>query len=202
MTFVDASLENLLFEWSFQFGNWRILILPYFCSNYVQVVFTNPPATSGPVITAFTNAANRWSSILAGTNINSVSYSSNTFNQFGCGLTNNAAIPDGSTDRLIIAADIAPIDGAGNILGSAGPCARFSASVDRPAVLLPVLGAMTFDSADLASMESAGTLEDVILHEMAHVSCNSMCEAWRAVKMMGEFAGAWNRNAVGCGAGT
>ena len=28
---------------------------------------------------------------------------------------------------------------------------------------------MTFDSADLASLESSGSLEDVILHEMAHV---------------------------------
>ena len=100
----------------------------------------------------------------------SVSYSSDTFNDFSCGLTNNAAIPDGSTDRLIIAADIAPIDGAGNVLGRAGPCSRFSSTTGPSSVLVPVLGAMTFDSADLASLDAAGTLEDVILHEMGHVS--------------------------------
>lgn len=138
-------------------------------TDYVQVVFTNPPATTPAVTTAFNNAATRWSNILAGTNINSVVYSGNTFNQFSCGLTNNAAIPDGTTDQLFIAADIAAIDGVGNVLGSAGPCNRFSFSIDRPAVQLPVLGAMTFDSADLANMEAAGTLESVILHEMAHV---------------------------------
>jgi hypothetical protein len=35
--------------------------------------------------------------------------------------------------------------------------------------LLPVKGIMSFDTADLKDMQSAGTLKDVITHEMGHV---------------------------------
>jgi hypothetical protein len=55
------------------------------------------------------------------------------------------------------------IDGPGSILGQAGP-------VDlRPDSFLPATGVMSFDSADLAQMESDGSLVSVIVHEMAHV---------------------------------
>ena len=93
-----------------------------------------------------------------------------TFNDYGCFLDNDAFIPDINIDHLYIAADISPIDGVGNVLGSAGPCNAFLESVDRPFTFFPVFGAMTFDSADLADLEASGELEDVILHEMAHVS--------------------------------
>jgi hypothetical protein len=58
---------------------------------------------------------------------------------------------------------LAPIDGAGGILGQAGPC------IVRSSSRLPVVGVMTFDSADLATLEQAGQLDAVILHEMLHV---------------------------------
>jgi hypothetical protein len=55
------------------------------------------------------------------------------------------------------------IDGPGAILGQAGP-------VDlRPGSFLPATGVMSFDTADLAQMESDGSLVNVIVHEMAHV---------------------------------
>jgi hypothetical protein len=67
-------------------------------------------------------------------------------------------------DDLEIAATGPLIDGAGGILGGAGPRAlRQSGS------RLPYLGEMAFDSADLARMENDGTLLGVILHEMGHV---------------------------------
>jgi hypothetical protein len=66
---------------------------------------------------------------------------------------------------LDISATGAAIDGPGGILGSAGPTTGvFSASF-----LYANSGAMTFDSADLSSLEMSGALLDVILHEMAHV---------------------------------
>jgi hypothetical protein len=66
-------------------------------------------------------------------------------------------------DDVRIDAEGVQIDSAGMILGQAGP-------VDlRPGSFLPATGIMSFDSADLAQMESDGSLVSVIVHEMAHV---------------------------------
>ena len=66
-------------------------------------------------------------------------------------------------DDLLIIAEGKHIDGAGSILGQAGP------THIRPDTNLPARGIMSFDSADLASMEQDGTLINVIIHEMGHV---------------------------------
>ena len=67
-------------------------------------------------------------------------------------------------DDVIIFASIAAIDGPGQILAQAGPCAIRSSGTQ-----LPVVGVMEFDGADLASMAGQGSLQDVIMHEMMHV---------------------------------
>lgn len=64
----------------------------------------------------------------------------------------------------IMASGVA-IDGVGGILGQAGP----TYGLFLPTYVYATEGIMQFDSADLAFMEGAGTLFDVILHEMAHV---------------------------------
>jgi hypothetical protein len=89
---------------------------------------------------AFNNAANRWSQVITGDlpNVNGV-------------------------DDLLINANVSNIDGAGNVLGSAGPTWLRSDS------LLPFQGNMTFDSSDLATVEKNGNLDDLIFHEMGHV---------------------------------
>ena len=66
-------------------------------------------------------------------------------------------------DDVLILVEIVSIDGPGGVLGSAGPCTL------RSGTLLPAMGAMRFDQADLAAMQTSGELGDVILHEMAHV---------------------------------
>ncbi len=58
---------------------------------------------------------------------------------------------------------ISEIDGANGILGQAGP------TVLRAGSELPLTGVMEFDRADVERLEGAGSFEDVILHEMAHV---------------------------------
>ena len=68
---------------------------------------------------------------------------------------------------LNIDVNLAPIDGAGDILGSAGP--TFGKLGPEENYLYAAAGVMTFDTADTATLEAAGTLGDVILHEMAHV---------------------------------
>lgn len=67
--------------------------------------------------------------------------------------------------RLTIDASTPFIDGAGGILGQAGP-----QSVSRiGAFTYSTSGVMQFDSADMASMRADGSLVNVIEHEMGHV---------------------------------
>jgi hypothetical protein len=66
-------------------------------------------------------------------------------------------------DDLIIYVNLAPIDGPGQVLGSAGPCRL------RNSNLIPGVGVMTFDTADLPNLDAQGQLNNVILHEMGHV---------------------------------
>ena len=93
---------------------------------------------------AFAVAAARWSEIIVG-DLPPVRIGADTI------------------DDVLIEAEGVPIDGAGKILGQAGPTHL------RPVTNLPARGSMSFDSADLAQMEADGSLARVIMHEMAHV---------------------------------
>jgi hypothetical protein len=73
------------------------------------------------------------------------------------------ALTNRIVDDVLILVSLQPIDGAGNVLGSSGPC------YIRSAGKLPVLGLMKFDTADLDDIERAGQLQTVVLHEMGHV---------------------------------
>jgi Leishmanolysin len=98
---------------------------------------------------AFTAAADRWTRIIVG-DLPSV-------------------LVDGEViDDVVIRAQGVAIDGPGKILGQAGPTHLRPASAGA-AAFLPAKGIMSFDTADLANMETAGTLNDVITHEMGHV---------------------------------
>ena len=78
-----------------------------------------------------------------------------------CGLT--ASEDRIQIDDLVIVAAAESIDGPGQVLGRAGPCI---ARADSGA---PLVGVMIFDEADLETLESAGRLGAVFLHEMGHV---------------------------------
>ena len=98
---------------------------------------------------AFKAAANRWTKVIIG-DVPSV-------------LVGGEVIDD-----LLIEAQGVAIDGAGGILGQAGPTNLRPASAGMNA-FLPAKGIMSFDTADLAQMQADGTLLDVITHEMGHV---------------------------------
>jgi hypothetical protein len=111
---------------------------------------TNPtPAQQA----AFDAAAAAWTRLIVR---GGVPYA--VYEDAGCG-----DIRGETVDGVVIHAKLDSIDGAGKILGQAGPC------ILRDADLLPAQGIMAFDIADLAALESRGQLEEVILHEMAHV---------------------------------
>ncbi|QLY28069.1 leishmanolysin-related zinc metalloendopeptidase [Nocardia huaxiensis] len=80
-----------------------------------------------------------------------------------------SVVVDGEVvDDVLILAQGAEIDGAGQILGQAGPTHLRPAAAGA-AAHLPAKGIMSFDTADLAAMQDNGTLGDVITHEMGHV---------------------------------
>lgn len=121
----------------------------------IEIRFETPGATSAQ-LRAFDAAKTRWESVLVGELPDIPVVRSTGF----CG----AASPlDEVVDDLLILAEITTIDGPGGVLGSAGPC------LIRRGSDLPVLGQMKFDSADLAALEAAGALDEVVAHEMGHV---------------------------------
>lgn len=80
----------------------------------------------------------------------------------------NVLVEGDVIDDVLILAQGADIDGPSGVLGQAGPTFLRPPNAGA-AASIPAKGIMTFDRADLAQMEEAGTLNDVIVHEMGHV---------------------------------
>lgn len=97
-----------------------------------------------------------------------------------------ADLPDiNGIDDLQISAQVNAIDGAGGVLGSAGP------TFVRSGSNLPYQGQMQFDSADIAGMVSNGTLLKVILHEMGHVlGLGTLWSTFGFNSTVGQYTGA------------
>lgn len=106
----------------------------------------------------FSNAAARWEAIITGDVTNQPS------GNVAIGQCGNARAINETIDDVVIIVRLEPIDGPGQVLGSAGPCL-----VRNLPSGLPALGIMNFDTADLANLEAGGSFGDVILHEMGHV---------------------------------
>jgi hypothetical protein len=68
-----------------------------------------------------------------------------------------------TVDDLLLYVEFASIDGAGKVLGQAGPC------YIRGENSLPILGYLMLDTADLTRMEALGLLDDLVLHEIGHI---------------------------------
>lgn len=79
-----------------------------------------------------------------------------------CGIGGIPGITE-TVDDVVIDVIVQPIDGAGAILGAAGPCWV------RGSDFLTIYGIMFFDVADLGGIAAAGVLDEVIVHEMGHV---------------------------------
>lgn len=106
---------------------------------------------------AFAAAEARWEGIIAG-DLADLPLSKAAGS---CG-DNSPAINEW-VDDLLILVSFEEMDGPDGTLAAAGPCSI------RTANGLPILGVMQFDVTDIASVEAAGALSDVILHEMGHV---------------------------------
>lgn len=121
------------------------------------------PAMSAAQQALFTNAAARISGIIVGDVIDADARGG-TIDPAQCGVTGQPNLNE-IIDDVLIYASIQDIDGAGRVLAQAGPCfIRSTSSGDMTAV-----GTMQFDSADLGTLSGAGSLQEVITHEMMHV---------------------------------
>jgi hypothetical protein len=84
------------------------------------------------------------------------------FDMSRCGVQGGTTVTE-TVDDLVIFAMVAPIDGVGRVLASAGPC------VLRTQSGFPLIGIMRFDADDIGNLASNGRLPAVVLHEILHV---------------------------------
>ena len=125
-------------------------------SSYnIVVQFVGTPTQSQRE--AFAEAQNRWESLIVG------DLADIPLNAAADECDTGLPAVNQTIDDLLILVRLEPIDGPGDIIGSAGPCFVRSSND------LSVLGSMTLDSDDLEDAEADGLLSDVIIHEMGHV---------------------------------
>lgn len=102
---------------------------------------------------AFDEAANRWEEVIVGDLVD--------IDTTGL-VSNNCPNLPPIIDDVFICATIAPIDGVGGVLGTAGP--EFVRQDSRP--FTTTIGSMSFDSADIELLKEDGTFASVIVsHE-------------------------------------
>jgi hypothetical protein len=125
--------------------------------TYNIVIQNVGPPFSAATQTAFDSAVAKWQRIIyQDVTDQPVNIAANA-----CGFTHPAV--NQTIDDILILTRVDSIDGPGNVLGQAGFCVY-----RNPGSLLPSVGVMVFDSADVAALNTAGQLRDVILHEMGH----------------------------------
>eukprot|EP00924_Labyrinthula_sp_SR-Ha-C_P000359 snap_masked-scaffold_25-processed-gene-4.24-mRNA-1 protein AED:1.00 eAED:1.00 QI:0/0/0/0/1/1/3/0/435 len=133
-------------------------------NDYVQLIFSACPFKFG--LNSFTEAATRISAIINQTELTQITLGADASFNDVCGnpLEDDVIFPAGFTfDSLVIIVNTVDIDGQGGILAQAGPCAVSEED-------LPILGLMTFDNVDVFALAEDGTLDDVVMHEMLHVT--------------------------------
>ncbi len=104
----------------------------------------------------FQDAADRWEGIVVG----DIPDYLGTLPAGGCQPVEEA----GGIDDVKVYVTVKAIDGSGGVLGRAGPC--YYRTIGGA---FPITGIMELDEADVADLQAAGVLEDVIIHEIGHI---------------------------------
>jgi hypothetical protein len=125
----------------------------------IEIRFLDPQPSSTQ-LQVFSAARAKWEALLVGDLMDwpaNITAGSMDLCIDGVGAVNE------TIDDLVIYARIDSIDGPSGAIGQARPC--FLRSGD----MLPFLGQIILDEADADVLESSGLLDELILHEMAHV---------------------------------
>jgi hypothetical protein len=121
----------------------------------------NITALSPGVAAALAKAKARWEAVIVGDepddSVPPAFFAPSDCNGFGSRL-NGAHIDD-----ILVVVNIGPIDGAGNVLGQAGPCAYHDEGG------LPAIGQLTLDTSDLDPLIGTETLTAIFFHEIGHI---------------------------------
>ena len=123
----------------------------------ITLRFVNPPTVSQRL--AFERARERIEQVVTG-DLPDVPLNLSADRMVNCG--GGSGLQE-TVDDLLILVVLRAIDGAGTVLGQAGPC------LVRNGGGMPVLGLMELDIDDLDALEARGRLDAVVLHEMFHV---------------------------------
>lgn len=143
-------------------GSWSRDITATIQTSYrIEVRFFGQAMTTAQQA-LFTAAARRLEAIVTGDVPNVLASNLEIHSDSTCGVTDAAPLNE-TIDDIVIYAAIDSIDGPGSILAQAGPC------YIRTGSFLPIVGTMFFDEEDLETLTGAGSLQDVITHEMMHV---------------------------------
>lgn len=122
----------------------------------IELRFVNEPTARQREV--FESAVNRWEKIIVRDEPDITGATLPNYNNTAILIGENEILDD-----IIIEVVLEPIDGPGNVLGSAGP--RFIRLPEETTIT----GFMRFDTADLEALEEDNQFENVILHEMGHV---------------------------------
>ena len=117
---------------------------------------------SAVVQTALTSALARWETVITG-DLTDVTYPPGWWGSTVCS-GHGQKLNGQSLDDMVVFINIAPIDGPGGTIGSAGPCVVRT----TPPMVNTQFGRLTLDSDDLASLD-ATQLFSLIFHEIGHI---------------------------------
>lgn len=132
----------------------------------MELVFLNNGTTSQDAIVG--QAAERWESVMGREVSDYPFFTTNPFPANEC-FPGQPGVAE-EIDDIKVWVSIDSIDGVGNVIGSAGPCHVRAISYGFGSIIsTPTVGALILDEADVAQMESQGTLLSVVTHELAHV---------------------------------
>lgn len=118
-------------------------------------------------------AIQRWEAVLTG-DLEGGMIPADFFTGGGCAALGREANGT-AVDDVLVLINIDSIDGAGKVLGRAGPC-----GVRQN--LLPFIGLLTLDVADLMPLVGSSTLTAIIAHEIGHVL--GFGSLWRAAMLL------------------
>lgn len=128
--------------------------------NITPVPVSPIPAGIQPHVDA---AIEQWESVIAG-DLVPVAIPAAFLSPTGCGGFGEG-LSGTTVDDILVMINIDDIDGAGNVLGRAGPCIVRDAANNR----LTIGGILTLDSGDLLPLVGTGTLTHIIAHEIGHI---------------------------------
>ena len=126
--------------------------------NVTRFDVVQVPASIAPHVAA---AFARWERVIVG-HLPVDSIPRGFFGNSSCGGFGDEANGTGIDDVLVMV-NIDSIDGPGEVLGQAGPCAF------READNLTGVGLLTLDESDLEALANTQTLTDILFHEIGHV---------------------------------